>query len=166
MRTSQNNTESQNRVSNRKPSFYSKRLFIARATAMMRDYNMTRSEAFKKAWEIVKLYKRLLTEKSVSFIYIKNTEDNIESFRSQGYHDITELEQMAKNKIDLFLKKQEQQRLRREALDDFTSRCKEYRPGGYCHKYPPYKCAICRCHPKHEFLWDYDERHGLMHTFG
>ena len=99
-------------------------------------------------------------------IYVKNAEDNIESFRSQGYHDITELEQMAKNKIDLFLKKQEQQRLRREALNDFTSRCKEYRPGGYCHKHPPYKCAICRCHPKHEFLWDYDERHGLMHTFG
>ena len=72
MKTLQNTTsESQNQVSNRKESFYSKRLFIARATAMMRNNNMTRSEAFKKAWEIVKLYHRLLTEKSVSFIYIK-----------------------------------------------------------------------------------------------
>lgn len=72
MKTLQNNnTESKNQVSNRKESFYSKRLFIARATTMMRNNNMTRSEAFKKAWEIVKFYHRLLTEKSVSFIYIK-----------------------------------------------------------------------------------------------
>lgn len=99
-------------------------------------------------------------------IYVKNTETCIESFISQGYHDISTLEQMAKNKIDLFLKKEEQQRLRREALIDFTSKCKEFRPGGYCHKYPPYKCTTCRCHPKHEFLWDYDEKHGIMHTFG
>ena len=66
-----NNSENQNRVNNSKTSFYSKRLFIARATAMMRNNNMTRSEAFKKAWEIVKFYHRLLTETSVSFIYIK-----------------------------------------------------------------------------------------------
>lgn len=66
-----NNSENQNRVNNSKTSFYSKRLFIARATAMMRNNNMTRSEAFKKAWEIVKFYQRLLTEKTVSFIYIK-----------------------------------------------------------------------------------------------
>lgn len=99
-------------------------------------------------------------------VYVKNTETNIESFRNQGFHDIPMLEQLARNKIDLFLKKEEQQRLRREALDSFTSGCREFRPGGYCHRYPPHKCAICRCHAKHEFLWDYDEKHGLMHTFG
>ena len=99
-------------------------------------------------------------------IYVKRTEERIESFRNQGFHDIPTLERQARDKIDMYLKIEEQQRLRREALDTFTSQCREYRPGGYCHKYPPHKCAICRCHPKHEFLWDYDERHGLMHTFG
>lgn len=66
-----NNNEPQNRKNNSKTSFYSKRLFIARATAMMRNNNMTRSNAFKKTWEIVRFYHRLLTETSVSFIYIK-----------------------------------------------------------------------------------------------
>ena len=66
-----NNSENQNRVNNSKPSFYSKRLFIARATAMMKyKEGMTRSEAFKKTWEIVMLYQRLLTGEAVSFIYI------------------------------------------------------------------------------------------------
>lgn len=65
------NSENQNRVNNSKPSFYSKCLFIARATAMMKyKEGMTRSEAFKKTWEIVKLYQRLLTGEAVSFIYI------------------------------------------------------------------------------------------------
>ena len=69
MKTLQTNTpETQNRVSNRKPSF-SRKLFFARISAMMKD-GMTRSDAFKKAWAIVKLYQRLLTEDTVSFIYI------------------------------------------------------------------------------------------------
>lgn len=66
-----NNSENQNRVNNHKSSFFSKRLFMARVSAMMKyKEGMTRSEAFKKTWEIVKLYHRLLTEDTVSFIYI------------------------------------------------------------------------------------------------
>ena len=64
-----NTSETQNRVNNSKPSFYSKKLFFARISAMMKD-GMSRSDAFKKAWAIVKLYHRLLTEDTVSFIYI------------------------------------------------------------------------------------------------
>lgn len=42
-----NNSETKNRVNNSKPSFYSKMLFFARISAMMKD-GMSRSDAFKK----------------------------------------------------------------------------------------------------------------------
>lgn len=71
MKTQDINNETKNTVNNGKHSFYSKRLFIARAMAMMKyKEGMTRSEAFKKTWEIVKLYQRLLAGEAVSFIYV------------------------------------------------------------------------------------------------
>lgn len=100
-------------------------------------------------------------------VFAKRTDGQTEMvFADRGFCDQAMLHTVAASKIDIFIKQDEQRRARTEALDAFTRQCREYRPGGYCHKYPPYKCATCRCHPKHEFLWDYDEKHGLMHTFG
>ena len=98
-------------------------------------------------------------------VYVKRTDRDVQQVYTSGYADIATLERVARSRIDLYLKSEEQQRLRSEALKGFVSRCRDNR-NGFCHRCPPYKCSSCSCKGKHDFLWDYDERHGLIHTFG
>ena len=99
-------------------------------------------------------------------VYVKRTDRDVQQVYTSGYADIATLERVARSRIDLYLKSEEQQEKRAEALDAFTRQCRDYRPGGFCHRHPPYRCATCSCKGKHDFLWDYDEQHGLMHPFG
>lgn len=98
-------------------------------------------------------------------VFVKRTDRDVQQVFSSPYADIEVLERVARSKIDLLLKDEEQKRMRAEALQEFEKACQDNRDGR-CRRNPPYKCATCRCHAKHEFLWDYDERHGLMHTLG
>lgn len=99
-------------------------------------------------------------------VYVKWSEKQTELVYSNGYTEFAVLERVARSKIDLYIKVREQQEKRADALDAFTRQCRDYRPGGFCHRHPPYRCATCSCKGKHDFLWDYDEQHGLMHPFG
>ena len=99
-------------------------------------------------------------------VYVKRSERQVECVFTGGYTELPVLERAARSKIDIYIRNEEQRRLRAEALDKFTARCPEYRDGGRCHRYPPHRCAVCSCKGKHDFLWAYDEEHGLMHTFG
>lgn len=98
-------------------------------------------------------------------VFVKRSDRDVQQVFTSTFADIPTLERVARSQIDIYIRNEEQKRQRAEALQSFVTRCREY-VNGYCHKHPPYKCAVCRCHPKHEFLWDYDEKHGLMHTFG